>query len=168
MLTYRLAAPEQFHEFFQLMVAESGDYLDPALSLMGADRARFAQLFRTVGQVYGIYQEDAWAGFYWVEVRDAVLHLHGLMLRPEFQGKGMGKQVLADLEAEYENRVEAMELGVHRSNERALALYERAGFRIVRIRCKSSTSFCQKEAGKRVVSRQGEIGPPPVSFFRKG
>jgi len=132
-LTYRLAAPEQFHEFFQLMVAESGDYLDPALSLMGAARARFAQLFRTVGQVYGIYQEDAWAGFYWVEVRDAVLHLHGLMLRPEFQGKGMGRQVLAALEAEYENRVEAMELGVHRSNERALALYERAGFRIVRV-----------------------------------
>lgn len=146
---YRLAASEQFHDFFQLMVAKSGDYLDSALSLMETDRARFAQLFRTVGQVYGIYQEDAWVGFYWVEVRDALLHLHGLILRPEFQGKGIGKQVLADLEAEYEDRVEAMELGVHRSNEHALALYERAGFRIVKVLEELSFLILQKPVARR-------------------
>ena len=132
MLTYRPAAPEQYDDFLQLLVAESRDYLDTTLHLMGADWDRFAQLFHTVGQVCSIYSEDGCAGFYWVEVRDAVLHLHGLILRPEFQGKGIGRQVLADLEAQYQGRVEAIELGAHRSNQRALALYQRAGFQTVK------------------------------------
>jgi ribosomal protein S18 acetylase RimI-like enzyme len=132
MLTYRPAAPEQYDDFFQLMAAESRDYLDTTLQLMDADWDRFAELFRTVGQVCGIYLEDGWAGFYWVEVRDAVLHVHGLILHPEFQGRGIGRQVLADLEAEYGDRVGALELGVHHSNRRALALYQHAGFQTVK------------------------------------
>ncbi len=132
MLKYRPAAPEQYDDFFQLMAAESRDYLDTTLQLMGADWDRFAQLFRTVGQVCSIYSEDGCAGFYWVEVRDAVLHLHGLILRPEFQGKGIGRQVLADLEAQYQCCVEAIELGVHRSNQRALVLYQQAGFQTLK------------------------------------
>jgi ribosomal protein S18 acetylase RimI-like enzyme len=132
MLSYRPAAAEQYDGFFQLMAAESKDYLDSTLQLMGADWDRFAQLFHTVGQVFGIYSEDGCAGFYWVEVRDAVLHLHGLILSPEFQGKGIGKQVLADLEAKYQGDVEAIELGVHRSNQRALTLYQQAGFETVK------------------------------------
>jgi ribosomal protein S18 acetylase RimI-like enzyme len=132
MLTYRPAAPEQYDEFFQLMATESRDYLDTTLQLMDADWDMFAQQFRTVGQVCGIYSEDGWAGFYWIEVRDAVLHIHGLILRPEFQGTGIGRQVLADLEAQYQDRVEAIELGVHRSNQRALALYQKTGFETVK------------------------------------
>jgi len=36
--------------------------------------------------------------------------------------------VLDDLEAQYQGRVEAIELGVHRSNQRALVLDPQAGF----------------------------------------
>ncbi len=132
MLAYRSAAEKQYDEFFRLMATESRGTLDTTLQLMGGDWDRFAQLFRTVGQVYGIYTDDDLAGFCWVEVRDAALHLNGLILRPEFQGKGIGRQALDYLETTYRDRVEAIELGVHGSNVRGLALYTRAGFQVVR------------------------------------
>jgi ribosomal protein S18 acetylase RimI-like enzyme len=84
------------------------------------------------GQVYGIYQDGQLAGFYWIEEREDTLHLHGLILKSEFQGQGIGSQVLAMLAASYRSRVKAIELGVHRSNERAIALYERTGFETAR------------------------------------
>jgi ribosomal protein S18 acetylase RimI-like enzyme len=149
MLTYRPAGPEQLDELFQLMAAESRETLDTTLQLLGTDWGAFAQQFRTVGQVWGIYSDDRGAGFYWVEVRDAVLHLHGLILRPEFQGRGIGRQVLADLEEQYQGHAEAIELGVHRSNQRALALYQGAGFQTVKTLEELGFLVLQKRIGTR-------------------
>lgn len=64
----------------------------------------FSRLFRTVGEVYGIYQDGELAGFYWVEPRETTLHLHGLILRPEFQGQGIGREVLSYLDEQYSER----------------------------------------------------------------
>ena len=75
MLSYRPASQEQYETFFDLMVAESSAYIHTTLQLMGVDLAEFNQLFRTVGEVFGIYQDNELAGFYWVELRETVLHL---------------------------------------------------------------------------------------------
>jgi len=156
MLSYRLANPEQYETFFDLMVAESSAYIHTTLQLMGADLDEFSQLFRTVGEVYGVYQDGALAGFYWVEVRETVLHLHGLILRPKFQGQGIGQAVLIYLEEQYFERVEAIELGVHRSNERAIALYEKQGYRTVRAFADLGFYVMQKQPDKKAYT--GEKG----------
>ena len=75
MLSYRPASQEQYETFFDLMVAESSDYIHTTMQLMQGDLAEFSQLFRTVGEVFGIYQDNELAGFYWVELRETVLHL---------------------------------------------------------------------------------------------
>lgn len=132
MLTYSAAEASQVDEFLALMRSETEDYLQATMQIMGMTWERFAELFRTVGTVYGIYSDGILAGFYWIELRGSVLHLHGLVFRPEFQGQGLGKQVLLHLEENCPPATRLIELGVHRSNPRAIALYEKMGFEKVR------------------------------------
>lgn len=126
------AAPEQYDEFFQLMLEEAKDYLEQTMKLMEMPVERFRQLFETVGQVFAIYLEDRVAGFYWIEGRAEILHLHGLVLGKEFQGKGIGSKILTSLEREYQSKMNAIELGVHRTNTGAKKLYAKLGYRVVR------------------------------------
>lgn len=132
MLTFKPATGEQYDEFFQLMQTEAADYLQRTMELMQITPEQARHLFERVGQVYGIYQGGQWAGFYWIEERDGILHLHGLVLRGEFQGQGIGTQVLEMLERDYGSRVAAIELGVHQSNAKAKLLYERLGYQTVK------------------------------------
>jgi ribosomal protein S18 acetylase RimI-like enzyme len=149
MLSYLPASPKQYELFFNLMVEESSDYIHTTLLFMQTDLEEFSHLFRTVGAVYGIYQDGELAGFYWVELRETILHLHGLILRPEFQGQGIGAEVLSYLEVQYREHVEAIELGVHRSNERAIALYERQGYQTTRTFEDLGFLIMQKQPGKK-------------------
>lgn len=132
MISFLPAADEQFDEFLEL-TRDAASYLERTLQLMQMSWEDFSRLFRSVGQVYGVYSDGQLAGFYWVEQRDRVLHLHGLVLKSEFQGQGIGSAILKMLESQYKGRVHAIELGVHRSNRRAKALYERLGYQSVRM-----------------------------------
>jgi ribosomal protein S18 acetylase RimI-like enzyme len=132
MLTVKPANPEQYDEFLQLMRESAADYLERTMELMQMSWDEFARLFRTVGQVYGVYDDERLAGFCWIEPRERILHLHGLILQTPFQGKGIGTRILEMLETEYAGQVDALELGVHASNARAKALYERVGFETVK------------------------------------
>lgn len=132
MLTYEPAKKDQYAEFLHLMRNHAADYLEHTLQLMQMTWQQFDHLFRTVGQVYGIYEDEKLAGFYWIEERGRILHLHGLVLKGECQGKGIGTQVCEMLEVTYRSRMDAIELGVHQSNERAKALYEKLGYETVR------------------------------------
>ncbi len=125
------ALDEQYDAFLQLMRDEAV-YLERTLPLMQMSWEEFARLFRTVGHVYGVYTGGRLAGFCWVEQRGCVLHIYGLVLKGEFQGQGIGSAVLQTLESEYKGRVDTVELGVHRSNPRAKALYQRLGYQVVR------------------------------------
>jgi len=64
-----------------------------------------------VGRVYGIYEDARLAGFYWIEERGQELHLHGLILKEQFQSRGIGTQILHKLEIEYKERMAFIELG---------------------------------------------------------
>jgi ribosomal protein S18 acetylase RimI-like enzyme len=91
-----------------------------------------AGLVHTVGQVWGVYQGGNLVGFYWIEECDRILHLHGLVVKSTLQGQGIGTEVLNMLAQRYTGTMGAIELGVHESNTRARALYERLGYRTVR------------------------------------
>ena len=131
MLTFQPARAEQYAELMELMMQE-GDYLQDTLRLMKMTKDEFDRLFRSVGQVYCVYDDALLAGFYWVEEREKTLHLHGLVLKAQFQGKGIGTRILEKLVSEYQGKMKEMELGVHESNLRAIALYERSGFETVK------------------------------------
>lgn len=60
------------------------------------------------------------------------MHLHGLILKPEFQGQGIGTTVLTMLENQYAGKVDKIELGVYQKNSGAIKLYEKMGFTITK------------------------------------
>ena len=131
MITYEPARKEQFEELMALMMDE-GEYLREALRLMNITESEFHNLFRTIGQVYCIYADQQLAGFYWVEEREQILHLHAIILKAQFQGQGIGTQTLNNLTKQLKHGINGIELGVHESNLRAIRVYERNGFKMVK------------------------------------
>jgi ribosomal protein S18 acetylase RimI-like enzyme len=132
MLTYKAASASQHEEFLQLMRVDAADYLEYSLRLMRLTWQEFVNLARTVGQVYAIYQGENLVGFYWIEERGKIVHLHGLFVKDAYQGQGIGTQVLKMLAGKYASSLEAIELGVHDSNPGARSLYEKLGFKTVK------------------------------------
>jgi arginine deiminase len=130
-LAFDAAVEEDYDKFLALQREQTAGYLAETLERMGMTWQEYKDRFRTVGRVYCIRQAGQVAGFYWIEERAPLLHLHGLILKDEFQGQGIGSQVLQKLETEYKQRMVAIELGVHESNTRAIALYERFGYKTV-------------------------------------
>ncbi len=132
MLRYRPAREDEFDRLFDLMQSEAGDYLRKAMKLMNISEQRFKNLFMTVGELYAIYDDERIAGFYWIEKREKILHLHGLVVSSEFQGRGIGRSVMKMLEDEFKDDFEIIELGVHESNIKARDLYQKLGYTVVR------------------------------------
>lgn len=133
MLTYTLAQGEQYDSFLQLMREQTDTDYEVVLKSMGLTWEEYAELFRVRGEVYGIYSDEQQAGFYWIELRDDTLHLHGLVLKDTFHGQGIGTAVLKELEYEYSDHAQVIELGVDQSNVRAKALYERLGYETAKV-----------------------------------
>jgi ribosomal protein S18 acetylase RimI-like enzyme len=132
MLTYKSPTDEQYDQFLQLMWEDGQEYWENTLRVMQMTWEEYAQIFRTRGEVQAIYQDDSLAGFYWIEEREDTLHLHGLILYPEFQGQGIGTAVLTMLADHYAGRMEQIELGVYQGNTGAIRLYKKMGFQITR------------------------------------
>ena len=132
MLTVQEVKGERVVEFLELLREDARDYLDQTIALMGETWEHFVQIAQQVGRVYSVYQDGTLAGYYWIEERGKELHLHGIVVKAEFRGQGIGTAILEKLREEYAGRMDAIELGVHDSNVRAKALYERLGFVTVR------------------------------------
>jgi ribosomal protein S18 acetylase RimI-like enzyme len=147
MITYKPARDEQYDEFLKLMRQATDTDYEGVLELMGMNWEEFAGSFRTLGQVYGICDEDDLAGFYWIELRGDVLHLHGLILDEGFRGRGLGTGVLKKIEAEYRDQVRCIELGVDQTNTRAKHLYESLGYQVVESLDDVGFYIMQKELG---------------------
>src|SRR3972149_1589663 len=94
MLTFRPATPDQYDDFLRVLKTEAAEYLAATLRHMGMTKDEFAHIFRTVGEVRGIYEGEDLAGFYWIEKRQEVLHLHALILKRPSQGRGLGAGAL--------------------------------------------------------------------------
>ncbi|MGQ9604270.1 MAG: GNAT family N-acetyltransferase [bacterium] len=132
MLKYRRAREGELDQLFEIMQHEVGNYLREAMVLMGINMEEFRNLFGTVGEVHVISLDNKVAGFYWIEKRAKVLHLHGLVVASEFQGLGIGRSVLEMLENQFKDDFEIIELGVHESNRKARDLYNKLGYIVVK------------------------------------
>ncbi len=130
--TYRTATENDFDVYLDMMYEHAADYLEPSLMLMGIDRDEFSKIFRTVGTVRGIEADGHIAGFYWVEPREETLHIHALIVKPDFQKRGLAHDAMDTIVADCGKEIKRIELGVHRENDRALKVYESAGFKVVR------------------------------------
>ena len=101
MIIYKRATESQYAEFLNLMLEHMADYIETLMELMGMSIEEFNHLLNTVGQVYSINYHREVAGYYWVEERGRELHLHGIILKEQYQGKGIGTQTLQKMEAEF-------------------------------------------------------------------
>ncbi len=124
------ATSEDIDDFLFLMKKEAAEYLEKTLEIMGVSWDQFAGLVRKTGVVQRITVQGRKAGYFWTEERDQILHLHGLVLHSEFQGQGIGSFVFRHICNQYRGRMDAIELGVHQSNEKAIAIYKRWGFHL--------------------------------------
>jgi ribosomal protein S18 acetylase RimI-like enzyme len=132
MITYSPATTEQYDGFLQMMWDDGREYWQNTMRIMHMTWEEYAQIFRTRGEVRAIYQDDKLAGFYWIEEREDTLHLHGLILKKEFQGQGIGTAALTMLSERFANKMDKIELGVYQANIGAIRLYEKLGFQITR------------------------------------
>jgi ribosomal protein S18 acetylase RimI-like enzyme len=130
MLEFASPTPEQYDLFLQWMWDDGQEYMVRTMRLMNMTWDEYSQIFRTRGEVYSICQDTDLAGFYWIEQRGDTLHLHGLILMPAFQGKGIGTSVLTMLEKKFSGKVDKIELGVYQENSRAISLYQRNGYQV--------------------------------------
>jgi len=95
---------------------------------LGLTADEVARLPYEVGELREVEEDGEVAGYVWIELRGRMLHVHALLLEPRFRGRGIGGRVLRELEAEFGNRADEVELGVEQGNEPAQRLYERSGF----------------------------------------
>jgi ribosomal protein S18 acetylase RimI-like enzyme len=115
----------RFSALFAEFMPPDADAIYGELGLTPEDAAR---LPREVGELRQVELEGPVAGYAWIELRERTLHVHALLLEPEYRGVGLGARVLAELEDEFGDGADDVELGVLPGNEEALALYEKAGF----------------------------------------
>jgi ribosomal protein S18 acetylase RimI-like enzyme len=132
MITYSTPSTDQYEQFLQLMWDDGQEYWENTLRLMQMTWEQFTHIFHTRGEVHAIYQDGQLAGFFWTEHREDTLHLHGLILKSEFRGQGIGTAVLNKLSDDYCSKVDRIELGVYQDNTGAIRLYKRMGFVITR------------------------------------
>lgn len=125
--------PEQYDAFLEVMRTQAAGYLETTLALMEMTWEKFREHFLSVGEVLGIYAGEQLAGFYWIELRERVLHIHALMVLPSHQGRGIGTEILRRLEVQHRGQATHVEMGVHDSNPRAKVLYERLGYRTFKV-----------------------------------
>src|SRR5438067_4721946 len=74
--------------------------------------------------------DGADVGVLWVERRPAELYIAEIEVAPEFQGRGVGTAVLADVLARARAEALPVTLQVLQANAGAGRLYERLGFRV--------------------------------------
>lgn len=83
-------------------------------------------------QFIRIYERDHHAvGYLWYSLEERSAFLLDVMLLPSHQGQGMGKEIIQALIHELRAAgTEELELRVAPHNQRAIRLYEQAGFRL--------------------------------------
>jgi len=118
----------RFERFAELFGESMPPDTEAVYRELGLGPEEAAALPRSVGELRQVEEDGRVAGYLWLELRDRTLHVHALLLEPEFRGHGLGAHVLASLETEFADRIDEVELGVLPGNARARTLYERTGF----------------------------------------
>ena len=100
-----------------------------------SERLFNVELANPASRVRGIFYRDQLIGYVIAHVVLDEAHIVSLGIRPEFRGQGMGRALLNDLLRVCQlERIQNVTLQVRVSNQAALKLYQRAGFRMVGVR----------------------------------
>jgi ribosomal protein S18 acetylase RimI-like enzyme len=92
-------------------------------------RENFADEWRTVA-TRSLFFAERWIGYVQLKEEADCLYLLCIAVKPEFQGMGIGRSVMAGLKMEAERCALPLRLSVFRSNPRAERFYEGLGFRV--------------------------------------
>ena len=75
------------------------------------------------------------------------MHLHGIVIREQYQGKGIGTRAMGWIAENYRGEKAFIELGVQRDNHRAISLYEKLGYRLAGEREELGFHILRKDLG---------------------
>jgi ribosomal protein S18 acetylase RimI-like enzyme len=75
--------------------------------------------------------DTVFAGFLATRIDQRSLHITLLLLKPDFQSRGIGEQCILQVQAEADTIQLPITLSCFASNHRALAFYQRLGYRII-------------------------------------
>lgn len=128
MLVFATATKIQRVQFLGMLLDQMGPDSQAGFEHLGISRQDFEELYAAKGEVRVLLQREQLAGFIWIELRDHVLHIHGIILLPEMRGCGIGQSAIELLEREFHARIAFIELGVQTKNVRAHRFYRRVGF----------------------------------------
>ena len=106
-------------------------------------------------EVAGDKEKDQIIGFVWYNISEGEsLWLTSLVLRKDFQGKGIGSRILFMLEEEaLRNGLRVIELGVQKLNKVALEFYRRNGFQEGEDLAYAGTILMQKHTEQKIPRR---------------
>lgn len=127
-LGFKAVRNGRFDEHLDLLKNGNNPYPELVIALQQISWQEFEELFYRVGEVTAIYRGSENAGFYWVEERGRILYLHSLVIKDEYRGQGISREVFKRLENSYRGSLDAIEVGLHESNQHGLAFYQNVGF----------------------------------------
>ncbi len=143
-LTYREVQPVEFPNLFKLLITEAPEFVETAIQVLDADEEQFYEMFTNEGKVIAIEYQGRLAGYYWIDENGDTFHLHALVLRPEFQNRGIGSYVMNVVEDATGKHFKRIDVGFNASNRRARAFLERHGYRVVKETPDTNYVFMQK------------------------
>ena len=88
----------------------------------------FARDFQAIERFQVIEVGGNFAGFLQASFLDPYYEIQELHLLPAYRGKGIGSQILRQLQETCTAREQTIRIGCFRENQRAKALYEKLGF----------------------------------------
>jgi ribosomal protein S18 acetylase RimI-like enzyme len=132
MLTLQKAKNQaQYDELLAIISHQNITCLQAKLDWVQLACENFGEYFQTTGCAYRVCWDGELVGLCWIEKSGWTLYVRGLIIKPEQQGRGFGQGALRNLEKIYQHKARWIELSVHASNPRAMALYDRLGFGVV-------------------------------------
>ena len=135
-MTFRRATPDDLEPIVQLMAradARSGDWVPGGEAhplTVGSDRVRLRRRIPDEDGFSEVAEEDGrLVGFVNFEDREGVVHVSYLFVDPEFQGRGIGRELLGHaVDVARERGFPSATLVTAVANARARRFYEREGW----------------------------------------
>jgi ribosomal protein S18 acetylase RimI-like enzyme len=151
MIELRACRADERAALFELLRAELGPYEQIAITDLGLTWEALEERLRKVGEVRTVVAGSETAGFAWIELVPPTLLVQSLVLVPDLRGRGIGTEVIRQLEAEFGELAETMDIGTLEVNEAGIGFLRRCGF-----------VPAEREAPPGFVNFCKGIGPPAV------
>jgi putative acetyltransferase len=134
-LNYRLASAKDLGDVYELYMNEASN---PYLTYDHMDVQSFESIFKELLQTKTLYvaehQSQIVASYRLIRKphrQAGTVYIGGFVIKPAYQGKGMGRQVLENIREEAASMgIRRMELTVDLDNIAAINLYKKLGFEI--------------------------------------